>query len=87
MQNTHISNLYIEWDPGVRGSAWIYWNYPYKLGEGCHQLVSLKKGVNCLQISPGRLSSQDVAQLDAAAAEKIWNSIQNCSTHFGGTPL
>lgn len=55
-----------------RCSARIYWNYPYKLGEGCHQLVSLKKGVNCLQISPGRLSSQDVAQLDVAAAEKIY---------------
>lgn len=80
---SNSSNLYIERGRRGRCSARIYWNYPYKLGEGCHQLVSLKKGVNCLQISPGRLSSQDVAQLDVAAAEKIWNSIQKCSTLFG----
>lgn len=31
-----------------RCSARIYWNYPYKLGEGCHQLVSLEKGCKLL---------------------------------------
>lgn len=70
-----------------RCSARIYWNYPYKLGEGCHQLVSLEKGCQLLaNFARASVKSRCCPTWCCSCRKNIWNSIQKCSILSRETP-